>query len=280
MNDYISLRIDLSPVSEDMTDLLAAFLCDIGYDSFELDQSGMTAYIPATSFDESAVKDILAGFPFETKADLKAELVKGEDWNAEWEKNYFKPIVVGGECVVHSSFHKDIPDATYDILIDPKMAFGTGHHSTTSLMMRYILNADIKDRSVIDMGAGTGILSILAKMRGASAVMGIEIDRPAWENAIENCKLNNVDINMICGDASALPVTPKADMLFANINRNIILGDIDRYAAALKSGAQMFLSGFYEKDVPMITEAASRYGLYLEEKRVDNDWCAIRLRKN
>lgn len=279
MNDYITLRIDAEPCSEDMTDLLAAFLCDAGYDSFEPDEKGLSAYIPAAAFDEEVVKDILADFPMEARFTLSHTLVKGEDWNEEWEKNYFKPIVIGGECVVHSSFHKDVPEAKFDIVIDPKMAFGTGHHSTTSLMMRYILESDVAGKDIIDMGTGTGILSILAKMRGAGNVSGIEIDTPAWQNAVENCRLNNVDIDMINGDAAALAPLSPADILFANINRNIILQDIDKYAGRLKSGGTMLLSGFYEEDIPLIEAEARKHGLHLKEKRKDKDWCAIRMVK-
>lgn len=279
MNDYVTLRVNMSPCNEDMTDLLAAFLCDIGYDSFEPDDKGLTAYISAKSFDEEAVREIFSDFPMDTQFSLNHELVKGEDWNAEWEKNYFNPIVIGGECVVHSSFHKDIPEATYDIVIDPKMAFGTGHHSTTSSMIRYILESDMDGKDVIDMGTGTGILAILAKKRGANKVIGIEIDTPAWQNAVENCGLNNVGVEMINGDASALTQCGEADYFFANINRNIILGDIDRYVAHLKKGGTLLLSGFYEADVPMLENAAKLLGLRLLEKKMDKEWCALRFIK-
>lgn len=280
MNDYITLRVDITPCSEDTTDLLAAFLCDVGYDSFEPDENGLSAYIPAKDFNMETVREIIDDFPMDAEFSVSHELVKGEDWNEEWEKNYFKPIVVGGRCVVHSSFHTDVPQAEFDIVIDPKMAFGTGHHSTTSLMLGYILDADIEGKRVIDMGTGTGILAILAKKRGAAEVAGIEIDTPAWQNAVENCRLNNADITMINGDAGKLSALEPADFLFANINRNIITADIDAYASRLKSGGTMLLSGFYEEDIPVIEEAALPQGLLVEEKRTDKDWCALRLRKS
>ena len=180
--------------------------------------------------------------------------------------------------MVHSSFHKDIPTARYDILVDPKMAFGTGHHSTTSLMMRYILENPMEGKSVIDMGTGTGILAILAKMRGADLVTGIEIDEAAWENSVDNCRLNNVKADMIHGDASVLAHLKPADYLFANINRNIILNDMHLYVKALREGGQMFLSGFYEQDIPMISEEAEALGLEQIEARTDNNWAALRMR--
>lgn len=280
MNDYYSVRIDATPCTSDITDLIAAFLAEAGFESFEPDATGLTAYINATSGDGVlAAREALSDFPMETRLEISQQLVKGQDWNEEWEKHYFKPILIDGRCVIHSSFHTDIPAAEYDIVIDPKMAFGTGHHDTTSQMVRHILASDLEGSSVIDMGTGTGILGILAAMRGAASVTGIEIDRPAYENAIENVALNGVSMNLIHGDASALAGLEPADYLFANINRNIILGDIDRYAARLKSGGTMLLSGFYEEDTPMIAEAATRHGLELKSRLISNRWTALRLVK-
>lgn len=281
MNDYYSVRVDFTPCTADITDLAAAFMADAGFESFEPDATGLTAYIRAegTNPDLSA-RQALDGFPIPTTFGIKSTLVEGEDWNAEWEKHYFKPIVIDDACVVHSSFHKDVPSARHDIVIDPKMAFGTGHHDTTSNMMRYILQEDMAGKSVTDMGTGTGILAILAAMRGASPVAGIEIDRPAYENAVENAVINKTDINIIHGDASALEGIEPADYLFANINRNIILEDIDRYAAALKPCGTMLLSGFYSEDIPMVEERAAKAGLSVCDSKESNRWVAVRLLKN
>lgn len=282
MNNYYSVRIGADPCSEDITDLAAAFLADAGFESFEPDATGLTAYIREEAGDASAIaRNALDDFPMDVAFSVSSSFIKGEDWNSEWEKNYFKPIVIGGECVIHSSFHHDVPEAAYDIVIDPKMAFGTGHHDTTSQMVRHILDADMEGKRVIDMGTGTGILAILAAMRGAREVTGIEIDAPAWENAVENARLNGVDVDMIHGDASALKDISPADFFFANINRNIILGDLERYASRLKHGGTMLLSGFYEEDVPMILEAAAPYGLREAGRLVsDNRWTALRLEKD
>lgn len=281
MNDYLSVRVDLSPCSTDATDLAAAFLADAGFESFEPDESGLTAYIRASEDGEKLAEEALQDFPFEAEIAISSEFIKGEDWNSEWEKNYFKPILIDDLCVVHSTFHKDVPLAKYDIVIDPKMAFGTGHHDTTSQMMRHILSLPLEGKSVIDMGTGTGILSFLAKMRGAENVTGIEIDKPAYENAVDNASLNNCDVRFIHGDASALSEISVSDLLFANINRNIILADIDRYASALNPGGTMLLSGFYEEDIPLIMEAANKYGLKEESRLVSEaGWTALRLSKN
>lgn len=281
MNDYISVRIDATPCSEDITDLAAAFLADAGFESFEPDAEGLTAYISATNDDACSIAhEALEDFPITADFKISSEFIKGEDWNAEWEKNYFKPIVIGDKVAVHSTFHTDVPQAEYDIVIDPKMAFGTGHHDTTSQMMRLILELPLEGKDVIDMGTGTGILAILAKKRGANSVTGIEIDEPAYLNAIEHAALNGVSLNLIHGDASALETLEPADFLFANINRNIILADIDRYSQALKSTAEVLLSGFYEQDVDMIEAECQKYGLKEAERLVsDSGWTALRLTK-
>ncbi len=258
---------------ESVCDFLTAWLGDIGYDSFTTDEEGVKAYIAEESFDAAALDAAIAQFPLPgVKLSLTTSFVEGEDWNAEWEKNYFQPIVVGERCVVHSSFHHDVPAAQYDIVVDPKMAFGTGHHATTFLMLSFLLDNDIQGKSVIDMGTGTGILAILAAMRGASETHGIEIDPDAHANALENAALNGVDVDLICGDASALDQLPDADIFLANINRNIILADIDRYAQRIKSNGLLVVSGFYESDLDMIIKAADIEGFDFVDKAVRENW--------
>lgn len=277
MVDYYSVRVDLEPNDENLSDLLAAFLAEIDYESFLPDERGLTAYVKTSDFNEDKLKDILDNFPVKINYSYSTAFVKGEDWNYEWEKNYFQPIVIEDRCVVHSSFHKDVPKAEYDIIIDPKMAFGTGHHSTTNLIISYLLDMDLKNLNVVDMGTGTAILAILCKLRGCSSVTGIEIDPGAYENAVENSHLNNVDINLICGDASALAGIESCDLLLANINRNIILADIDKYVRVLKPGSSIILSGFYKEDIDIILKKAALFNLRLQEVREDNNWVAIRL---
>jgi ribosomal protein L11 methyltransferase len=273
MKDYKCVAVTITPWSEDMCDFLTAWLGDIGFDSFTTDETGVKAYIEESLYDENALKEAMSQFPIpDVTLEYEVTRVEGEDWNAEWERNYFQPIVVGDKCVVHSSFHTDIPAVPYDIVVDPKMAFGTGHHSTTFLMLSYLLDNEVADKTVIDMGTGTGILSILAAQRGAKDVYGIEIDPDAHANALENAQLNNVDINLICGDASALAPLPQADIFLANINRNIILADIDRYAVKVKKGGVLVVSGFYEADLDMIIETAKMEGFAFDNKQVRDDW--------
>ncbi|MDD5840047.1 MAG: 50S ribosomal protein L11 methyltransferase [Bacteroidales bacterium] len=281
MNDYIEVRIDADPCTEDITDLLAAELADIGFESFVADSKGLTAYAPAKLYDKEAVKNALADFAIDCSLKVSDNFVEGRDWNAEWEKNYFRPIVIGKRVAIYSSFHTDVPEAEHRIVIDPKMAFGTGHHATTSQVIKAILELDLRGKSVIDMGTGTGILAILAAQLGAAPVTGIEIDEFAYVNAVENVRLNgHPEIVLINGDASALAGVPPCDVFIANINRNIITGDIDRYAKALKTGGTMLLSGFYVEDIPVVAAAAARHGLretgYTDEER----WVCLRLTKD
>ncbi|MDE6249010.1 MAG: 50S ribosomal protein L11 methyltransferase, partial [Paramuribaculum sp.] len=176
MNDYVEVRYNLEPCDETMTDVLAALLAEEGFESFVPDDNGLTAYVKSELYAPEINRRVVEAFPFDSVITADATTIEGQDWNAEWEKHYFRPIVVDDKCVIHSSFHTDIPECPYDIVIDPKMAFGTGHHSTTSLILRQLLSLDLKGRDVVDVGTGTSILAILGAMRGATEVTGIEID--------------------------------------------------------------------------------------------------------
>ena len=280
MNDYIETRFQVDPCDEIATDVLAAILCENGYESFVPDETGLTAYVKKELFDSDVLTDVISTFPMDNKITLSYEIIEGQDWNSEWEKNYFQPIVVGDKCVIHSSFHNDVPSAEYDIVIDPKMAFGTGHHATTSLIIRQLLEMDLKDKDVMDMGTGTGILAILCAMRGAKNVSAIEIDEFAFVKAVENVRLNGVpQINVHHGDAALLKEENIVDVFIANINRNIITNDIDAYADDLKPKGLMLLSGFYEEDIPVIMEKAKILGLEYRSHSVQDRWSCLILEK-
>ena len=209
----------------------------------------------------------------------EAELIQGQDWNSEWEKHYFQPIVVGDRCVVHSSFHKEYPKAEYEIVVDPRMAFGTGHHESTSLMLERLLSYPLEGRKLLDMGTGTGILAILAAMRGAVHVVGVEIDEPAYLNAVDNAGINGVDLDLRLGGVETVTECAYFDYVLANINRNIIIADIDKYARSLRQGGIMTLSGFYVEDIPFVEEAGKKCGLapvaFFEKRR----WACLCLEK-
>lgn len=286
MNDYYKIEVTADPASADALDLLAAELADRGFESFEPSEDGsaMTAYVPAALYSQESVDEAVSAVPMDVVFTSRSEFVEGQDWNSEWEKNYFKPIVVDGRVVVHSTFHTDVPEAAYDITIDPRMAFGTGHHATTTLMMRSLLDGgDVAGASVIDMGTGTGILAILAMMLGAKAAVGIEIDPYAAENARDNVNLNlpaGTALEIVTGDASALAGRGgSADVFLANINRNIITSDIAGYAAAMKPGARITVSGFYVEDRPVVAEAAEAAGLEFVSADEMNNWSSMTFRK-
>lgn len=280
MNDYVEVRLDVTPCDEMHTDVLAALLAEAGFESFVPDETGLTAYIKAEIFSDDKLAEVISDFPFECDIKPKATVVEGQDWNKEWEKNYFQPIVIDDKCVIHSSFHKDIPECRYDIVIDPKMAFGTGHHSTTSLILRQLLSMNLQGRNVVDMGTGTGILAILAAMRGAKRIDAIEIDEFAYTNACENLRLNNAElVDIHLGDAALLSNIKDVDLFIANINRNIITADLPAYVSTLAPGATMLLSGFYESDIPVILETATPLGLEYLSHSVDNNWTCLKLTK-
>ena len=280
MNNYMKVAFSLTPYDEMKCDILVSVLADYGFECFEPTGNGTNAYIVAADYDAAAVERAVEEASLDgVQVTWEAEEIKGVNWNEEWEKNYFKPMTIAGRCVIHSTFHTDYPKLEYEIVIDPKMAFGTGHHETTSLMVEQILREDLTGKSVIDMGTGTGILAILASMCGASVVTGIEIDEDAYLNAVDNLRLNGAEnkVGLIHGDASALAGIDKADVLLANINRNIITADIARYRAALKDGGIMLLSGFYVEDIPVVMEAARPQDLQQVLHNEKNRWVMLKL---
>jgi ribosomal protein L11 methyltransferase len=203
-----------------------------------------------------------------------------KDWNEEWEKNFFQPIVIEDRCCIHSTFHHDTPPAEYEILINPQMAFGTGHHETTSSIIAELLDTDLLGKRVLDMGCGTSILAILASMRGAREVTAIDIDDWCVNNSRDNIALNNcTNITVELGDAHSLAGREPFDVVIANINRNILLADMPAYAAVMKAGSQLLMSGFYVEDIPAIRQMAESLGFRFEHHREKNRWAAVKFVK-
>ncbi len=272
---YIKVSAEIDPFSAEKAEIVMAFLAEIGYESFlELD-NGIEAYIPAKDFDAKILSSV--SIPFEaTRLLFHHEAVEDKNWNEEWEKNYFQPIVVKNQCVVRSPFHAPMPEIPLEIVIEPKMSFGTGHHATTSMMMETILELPIKHLKVLDMGCGTGILGILASMRGASEVTGIDIDEWCTTNSQENCQLNGIpNMNIKLGDASALKAEGQFDIILANINKNILLNDIQHYIQHLKNKGLLIMSGFYASDLPDIEAEATKHHLTLKSSKENNHWVAV-----
>ena len=278
---YFEVTFTAQPCNEIVTDVLSALAGEIGFESFVECEGGVQAYVQQSLFDENALKETLANFPIpDTQITYTITEPEDKDWNEEWEKNFFQPIVIGDRCVIHSTFHNDVPQAEYDIVINPQMAFGTGHHETTSLIIGELLDSDLQGKALLDMGCGTSILAILARMRGASPCTAIDIDEWCVRNSLENIALNGVDnIAVSQGDASSLKSKGPFDMVIANINRNILLADMKHYIARMNPGAELLMSGFYIDDIPVIREEAERNGLHFVHHREKNRWAAVKFQK-
>ena len=274
---------DTSLDIEIVNDVLAAELGEIGFESFTSDEKGLQGFIPATLYNIAHVEEKLAAFPLEgTTIHYSARPVEDKDWNEEWEKNYFQPIHIGNECQIRASFHPEKPGFRHNILIDPKMAFGTGNHETPYLMIQAMLASDLKGQAVSDMGSGTAVLAILAHQQGAKRIVAIDIDEWAYNNALENIHLNQAEeIQVLLGGAERIAETGTYDTILANINRNILLHDIHHYAQALKEGGQLIMSGFYEEDCPMLEAECRQWGLEPIDRASRNKWTRMRvIRKN
>ena len=248
------------------------------FQSFVESEGGLTAYIQQALCDENTIKNAITEFPLpDTEITYTYVEAEDKDWNEEWEKNFFQPIVIGDRCVIHSTFHQDVPKAEYDILINPQMAFGTGHHETTSLIIGELLDSELKDKSLLDMGCGTSILAILARMRGARPCTAIDIDEWCVRNSIENIELNHVDdIAVSEGDASSLVGKGPFDVIIANINRNILLNDMKQYVACMHTNSELYMSGFYVDDIAAIREEAEKNGLAFIHYKEKNRWAEVK----
>lgn len=273
--EYTQVSFTITPNTEIVREILMAELAQFEFDSFEETEHGLNAYIPSSQYNIEDVKSIQIMDSEEFLIKFDSEIIPDQNWNETWEKYYFNPIVIDDKCVIRSPFHKNIPDAKYNILIEPKMAFGTGHHETTGLMVKHILDTNFSDKSVLDMGCGTGILGILTSMKGAKKVLGIDIEEWAFNNAKENISSNHINnMDVLCGDASLLG-HEKYDIILANINRNILLHDIKKYVTVLKRGGILVLSGFYKTDLDIIDTECNIYQLKKISIKDHNNWVAV-----
>lgn len=298
---YLEFTFVTSPASEAVQDVLSAQLAEIGFDSFvhtdELDRPAKVhcanpehpqfeekesedhfkCYIQKALFHQEQLDDVIADFPIpDVRITYSIAEPEDKDWNEEWEKNYFKPLVVDGRCVIASTFHKDVPRAEYNILINPQMSFGTGHHATTSQMIGRILHDNMEGLEVLDMGCGTSILAILARMRGAAHCVAIDVDEWCVKNSRENIALNHLDgIDVELGDAQSLADKGPFDLVIANINLGILLHDLQYYVTRMKPGACIYMSGFYNTDVPQLQAEAERQGLKLVNVHEQEGWACV-----
>jgi len=275
---YIAYHFKIEP-REPGAEILLAELGELAFDSFVETEDGLSAYIQSTDNVSGLLDDIYILSNPEFEVSYTTEEIEQVNWNEEWEKN-FEPINVDDLCYVRAPFHesKDVP---FEIVIEPKMSFGTGHHETTFMMMKHLLKIDVKDMEVLDMGCGTAILAILALMKGAKHADAIDIDNWCYLNSIENADRNNIkNIDVFEGDAELLADKEnKYDLVIANINRNILLNDMEAYAKTLKSGGIILFSGFYTEDIPAITSAANEHHMILEDQLERNNWASLKFIK-
>jgi len=272
-NTYIAYHFVVSPL-QPATEILIAELGHAGFESFVENENGVTAYIQKVDHHNLLLDDIYVLKNNEFQISFTKEEIAQVNWNSEWEKN-FEPIIVDGQVSIRAPFHEN-PSLKYDIIIEPKMSFGTGHHETTHMMVQHLLGLDVTDKKVLDMGCGTGILAIFAEMKGAKPIDAIDIDAWCYENSVENCERNKCEqITVYEGDVSLL-VNKKYDIIIANINRNILLADIKQYANCLNENSILLLSGFYQEDIPIIDAEASKYGLKLDKIIERHNWVALK----
>lgn len=280
--EYIEVSVKITPYSEENAEIVTAEISELPFESFIGEDPFLKCYIQKELYDAQALKVVLSGLEgMGFNLEWSSTLMPVVNWNAEWESQ-FSPIIVDGKCTIKASFHKDLKRTRYNIVIDPKMAFGTGHHQTTYMMCRALLENEesVRGKIVMDMGCGTAVLAILAAKMKASRVYGIDIDAVAAISAYDNARLNRVGkiVETWCGDASLLQRN-SYDILLANINRNILLQDMQTYAACLRREGLLFVSGFYVEDMPMLIGAATAAGLdYVSHDSIDN-WCCIKFRK-
>jgi len=275
-NIYIEYNFKVIP-KEPAAEILIAELGAVGFESFVENEDGVTAYIQKEEWNSNILDTIFVLNSDEFSIEYNQNEVEQTNWNAEWEKN-FTPIEVDEIVSIRAPFHEN-PNLKYDIVIEPKMSFGTGHHETTHMMVQHLLQLDLNNKQTLDMGCGTGILAIFAEMKGAKPIDAIDIDNWCYENSIENVTRNNCHhISVFEGDSSLL-INKKYDLIIANINRNILLMDMKVYANCLKEKGILLLSGFYEEDIPIIDAEVSKYNLKLESFIQRNNWVALKYNK-
>jgi ribosomal protein L11 methyltransferase len=274
--NYYELLFTTITTEDYQQDLLINALGDIGFDTFEEVELGFKAYIPVDDFDQQKLDEALDAYREMFTFSYDITLIPQKNWNEVWESN-FEPIQISDQVFVRATFHEPKPEFPYEIVIDPKMAFGTGHHQTTAMMMALMLENNFSGKKVLDMGCGTGILAILAAKVGATNITAIDYDIVCYESTIENSALNSItNIKALCGSKEVIP-QEQYDIILANINRNILIDQMKRYAEALKPGGEIYFSGFYESpDLDIINEEARKYGLKYITHKKDKDWVAAK----
>ena len=274
---YIELKIKMNPESP-LMEIVMVELGELGFESFVDTEDGMLAYIPQTIFNEELINEIQIIKENKDLFSYTFQIMEDKNWNEVWETNY-DPVVIKNRCGIRAPFHPENKELEYDLVIEPKMSFGTAHHETTSNMIEMLLDEDLINKTVLDMGCGTSVLAILAAKRGAKGITAIDNDEWAYNNSLENILRNNEpEISILLGDAALLSGM-NFDIIIANINRNILLNDIHSYANSLNNKGVLLVSGFYEQDIPAINEETAKYGLIFDRYIINNNWVAVRFIK-
>lgn len=286
---YYEVRFHVSPVSETATDILSALLADEGFEAFEPSAEGLSAWVQQSLYAGDAVDAVIGSFPIPgTDITYSVHDAPDENWNQQWEQEGFRPIVITDETsskvliAIHDTAHSDVPEALFDIRINPCQAFGTGSHETTRMILRQLLRMPMQGRHVVDAGTGTGILAILCRMLGAAQVFAYDIDEWSVRNAEDNLLLNGIHsgVAVHLGDSAVLSASGiSPSLLIANINRNILLADMPRFADCLPPGGELLLSGFFTEDVPVLIESASGHGMHAVFQTQDCNWALLLLKK-
>ncbi|WP_226389543.1 50S ribosomal protein L11 methyltransferase [Penaeicola halotolerans] len=274
--NYLSFQITCQL---DFVDILVAELSEVGFDSFLETDTGLDAYVEESLFDRATYQEVIDRYEEIASIIVTEGVLEKKNWNEEWEKSY-DPIIVSEKVLIRASFHKPQPAYPYEILINPKMSFGTGHHATTHLMIEHQLEIDHQGKRVLDIGCGTGILAIMARKLGATDIEAFDMDEWSVENSHENFLLNEMpDIKLAQGIVTTVNPTGAFDILIANINKNVLLNEMEAYVKLAKEGTYLLLSGFYETDIPQVQAEAEACGFTLDQSKVRNDWAALRLIK-
>lgn len=278
--DYIELNCNINSKSEIASEILIAELNEVDFESFYKTKNCLKAYIQAKAFDFEMVKKMAINKNKEFgPIKYSVNLIKDQNWNTVWEKN-FDPVIINNQCIIRAPFHKKWPKLKYEIIIAPKMSFGTGHHETTVLMMEEILQIDITDKNVADMGCGTGVLAILSSLKGAKTVTAIDNNEWAYHNTFENIKNNNIENISVFYGNTGLVFNKKFDLILANISRNILLKDMKKYAISLITQGKLIVSGFYKSDMGIIKNEAFKNNLKFQYFKEKNNWVALVFQKH
>jgi ribosomal protein L11 methyltransferase len=271
--DYIELSVEVTP-KEQGSDVLIASLSELDFESFVENDKGFSAYIQAPSFDEEAVSSVFSRFREQFDIVSSHRSIAQQNWNKEWESS-FQPIEVDGRCYIRAPFHDPKEGFEFDIVIEPKMSFGTGHHQTTQLMISRLMLMNVKNRSWLDMGCGTGVLAIVAAQMGANPITAIDIDDWSFENTRENLERNNINNVLVHKGNAQILAGQLFHVILANINRNVLLADMPIYYRSLEKGGSLVLSGFFETDIPEISRKAEELGMKLEDRAVRDQWTML-----